>query len=261
MSKKFRLNWEVATLVNLTKITDKGNLEKKLTETSPNDLKHFTQQTYSDFKKTFIEEHTTLFPGKDPRFSLSDYIERLEYELKVIKEMGFNSYFLIVSDYVRWAKDNKISVGPGRGSGAGSVLARFIQITDVDPLPFDLLFERFLNPARISMPDFDIDFEDTLRQKVIDYVTEKYGSDKVSSIGTFMKMASKAAFKDAARTLGVPFDRSNYISNLLVDKVDLLDMVNGPEKNEELKNLYETDEKVKKAIEYGHELTGNMRQL
>jgi DNA polymerase-3 subunit alpha len=188
-------------------------------------------------------------------------VERLEYELKVIKEMGFNSYFLIVSDYVRRAKEHDISVGPGRGSGAGSVLARFIQITDIDPLPFDLLFERFLNPARISMPDFDIDFEDTLRQKVIDYVTEKYGADKVSSIGTFMKMASKAAFKDAARTLGVPFERSNYLSNLLLDKVDLLDMVNGPERNEELKNLYETDEKVKKAIEFGHELTGNMRQL
>jgi DNA polymerase-3 subunit alpha len=132
---------------------------------------------------------------------LGDYIERLEYELKVIKEMGFNSYFLIVSDYVRWAKNNTISVGPGRGSGAGSLLAWLVEITDVDPLLFDLLFERFLNPARISMPDFDIDFEDTLREKVIDYVTEKYGADRVCAIGTFMKMASKAAFKDAARTL------------------------------------------------------------
>jgi DNA polymerase-3 subunit alpha len=129
-------------------------------------------------------------------------------------------------------------------------LARCIQITDVDPLPFDLLFERFLNPARISMPDFDIDFEDTLRQQVIDYVTEKYGEDRVCSIGTFMKMASKAAFKDAARTLGLPFEKSNYVSNLLVEKMGLLEMVRTPEGNDELKNLYETDEKVKKAIEF-----------
>ncbi|MDR2415304.1 MAG: DNA polymerase III subunit alpha [Candidatus Peribacteria bacterium] len=224
-------------------------------------MQQFTYQTYSPFKLTFISQHKDIFPGKDPSFSLADYIERLEYELKVIKEMGFNSYFLIVSDYVRWAKEHQISVGPGRGSGAGSVLARCIQITDVDPLPFGLLFERFLNPARISMPDFDIDFEDTLRQNVIDYVTEKYGADKVCSIGTFMKMASKAAFKDAARTLGLPFDKSNYVSNLLTEKMGLLEMVNTPEGNEELKNLYEHDEKIKKAIEFGEELTGNMRQL
>jgi DNA polymerase-3 subunit alpha len=250
MSKKFKLNRDSATLLNLVKITNQGALEKKLIETSPDDLKHFTHQTYSPFKSAFISQHTTIFPGKDPRFSLADYIERLEYELKVIKEMGFNSYFLVVSDYVRWAKEHQISVGPGRGSGAGSVLARFVQITDVDPLPFDLLFERFLNPARISMPDFDIDFEDTLRQKVIDYVTEKYGSDKVCSIGTFMKMASKAAFKDAARTLGMPFEKSNYVSNLLTEKMGLLEMITAPEGNEELKNLYENDEKVKKAIEF-----------
>jgi DNA polymerase-3 subunit alpha len=174
MSRRFRLSWDESTLLNLVKITSKGALEKKLTETSPDDLKHFTQQTYSPFKQQFIADHQTIFSGNNRKFSLGVYIERLEYELKVIKEMGFNSYFLIVSDYVRWAKRNQISVGPGRGSGAGSVLAWFVEITDVNPLPFDLLFERFLNPARISMPDFDIDFEDTLRQQVIDYVTEKY---------------------------------------------------------------------------------------
>ena len=261
MSNKFKLNWDDDMLVNLVRITDKWQLDHSLQETSPDDLKHFTEQTYTPFKKDTLEKLQDIFPGKDPRFSLSNYIERLEYELKVIKEMGFNSYFLVVSDYVRWAKNNQISVGPGRGSGAGSVLARFIQITDVDPLPFDLLFERFLNPARISMPDFDIDFEDTLRQHVIDYVTEKYGAENVCSIGTFMKMASKAAFKDAARTLGVPFEKSNYVSNLLQDKGSLLEMVTTEEGNEELKNFYETDERVKKAIEFWHKLTGNMRQL
>lgn len=261
MSKKFKLWWDQETLIHLSKITALGILEKCLTETSPEDLKTFTQMTYSPFKVTFIQQHQGVFPWKDKRFSLGDYIERLEYELKVIKEMGFNSYFLIVSDYVRWAKNNTISVGPGRGSGAGSLLAWLVEITDVDPLLFDLLFERFLNPARISMPDFDIDFEDTLREKVIDYVTEKYGADRVCAIGTFMKMASKAAFKDAARTLWVPFEKSNYVSNLLTDQGSLLDMVQNLEGNEELKNLYATDDTIKKAIEFGNELTGNLRQL
>lgn len=198
---RLSLGWDEATLIQLTKISDKGQLEKSVPETSPADLKNFTHQSYSTFKKQFIENARTTFPSTTSPYSLADYIERLEYELKVIKEMGFNSYFLIVSDYVRWAKRQMIVVGPGRGSGAGSLLAWAIEITDIDPLPFDLLFERFLNPARISMPDFDIDFEDTQRQRVIDYCTNKYGKEKVCSIGTFMKMATKAAFKDAARAV------------------------------------------------------------
>lgn len=263
MSKRFRLNRDEKTLINLTKITALGQLEKKLIDTSPEDIKRFTEQTYTAFKKLFLLEHSSDKPGIDERFSISDYINRLEYELKLIKEMGFNSYFLVVSDYIRWAKSQQISVGPGRGSGAGSVLAWFIGITEMDPLPFDLLFERFLNPARVSMPDFDIDFEDVLREKVIQYVTEKYGAENVCSIGTFMKMAWKAAFKDAARTLGLPFEKSNYVSNLIPDKVWLLDMITKtPDgENEEIKKIYNSDEKIKMAIDYGDDLTGNMRQL
>jgi DNA polymerase III alpha subunit len=112
MSTKFNLNRDQDLLLQLVKITNQGNLKKSLVETSPDDLKQFTYQTYSPFKVDFIQQHKQLFPGKDPRFSLADYVERLEYELKVIKEMGFNSYFLIVSDYVRWAKDHQIVVGP-----------------------------------------------------------------------------------------------------------------------------------------------------
>lgn len=182
LKTRLRLDWDTETLVNLSKITNKGILEKSVPETSPDDLKKFTNETYTVFKTEIIEQNRHTFPLETSPYSLAQYIERLEYELKVIKEMGFNSYFLIVSDYVRWAKRQMIVVGPGRGSGAGSLLAWAIEITDIDPLPFDLLFERFLNPARISMPDFDIDFEDTQRQKVIDYCTEKYGQDKVCSI-------------------------------------------------------------------------------
>lgn len=263
MKTRFRLEWDTEILINLTKRTDQGQLTHALNQTSVDELHLLTKQTYTPFKQQFITDQTDKKVWSDARFSLSDYIERLEYELKVIKEMGFNSYFLVVSDYVRWAKSHQISVWPGRGSGAGSLLAWFIGITELNPLPFDLLFERFLNPARVSMPDFDIDFEDTLRQQVIEYVTQKYGVENVCSIGTFMKMAGKAAFKDAARALGVPFEKSNYVSNLIPDKVWLLDLVTKtPEdENQEIKRLYETDEKVKSAIEYGNALTGNMRQL
>ena len=250
------------TLIKLVKTSDKGQLEKSVPETSPDDLKRFTHETYTPFKQELIDKSREIFPLKTSKYSLADYIERLEYELKVIREMGFNSYFLIVSDYVRWAKRQMIVVGPGRGSGAGSLLAWAIEITDVDPMPFDLLFERFLNPARISMPDFDIDFEDTQRQNVINYCTQKYGEEKVCSIGTFMKMASKAAFKDAARAVGVPFERSNQVSNLIPEKVSLKNLIkdSAPE-YEEVQNIYESDEKVKQAFDYAMSLEGNIRQL
>ena len=261
LKTRLRLNWDTETLVNLVKITDKGILEKSVPETSPADLKRFTHETYTSFKKKLITETSQTFPLENSKYSLAQYIERLEYELKVIKEMGFNSYFLIVSDYVRWAKRQMIVVGPGRGSGAGSLLAWAIEITDIDPLPFDLLFERFLNPARISMPDFDIDFEDTQRQRVIDYCTEKYGQEKVCSIGTFMKMATKAAFKDSARAVGVPFEKANQISNLIPEKSSLAAIISSPEEFEEIHSFYNSDEKVKEAFDLASGLEGNLRQL
>ena len=140
-------------------------------------------------------------------------------------------------------------------------MAWLIRITEVDPLPFNLLFERFLNPARISMPDFDIDFEDTLREQVIAYVREKYGEEKVSSIGTYMQMAPKAAFKDVARVMGIPFEKSNLISSLMPDKMSMLDAVKAEDTTEELKAIYESDEKVQKTAEVAAKLEGNMRQL
>jgi DNA polymerase-3 subunit alpha len=135
--------------------------------------------------------------------SESDYIERTEYELSVIDKMGFNAYYLIVSDFVAYAKRNDIPVGPGRGSGAGSLVAFFVGITDVDPIAFDLLFERFLNPERVSMPDFDIDFCYNRREEVIDYVKSKYGDDKVAQITTFGTLAARAAVRDVGRALGM----------------------------------------------------------
>jgi DNA polymerase-3 subunit alpha len=141
--------------------------------------------------------------------------ERCEYELKVIIEMGFTGYFLIVMDFINWAKEHDISVGPGRGSGAGSIVAYSLRITDIDPLKYGLLFERFLNPDRISMPDFDIDFANEGRDDVINYVTGKYGEDRVGQIITFGTLGAKAVIKDVARTLGISIDEAEKIAKLI----------------------------------------------
>ena len=142
-------------------------------------------------------------------------LERAEFELGVIIAMGFPDYFLIVADFINWAKDNGIAVGPGRGSGAGSIVAFATGITNIDPLEFDLLFERFLNPDRVSMPDFDVDFSDVRRNEVIDYVRQKYGEEKVAQIATFGTMASKAAIRDAARVLEAPYADADAVSKLI----------------------------------------------
>ena len=142
-------------------------------------------------------------------------IDRAEFELGVIAAMGFPDYFLIVADFINWAKDNGIAVGPGRGSGAASIVAYATRITNIDPLAYELLFERFLNPDRISMPDFDIDFSDVRRMEVVEYVRNKYGEDKVSQIATFGTMASKAAIKDAARVLESSYADADAVSKLI----------------------------------------------
>ncbi|MGY0611649.1 DNA polymerase III subunit alpha [Luteimonas sp. A501] len=156
-------------------------------------------------------EHAPLAAGHDR----ASYDARLETELDVIIRMGFPGYFLIVSDFIRWAKEQGIPVGPGRGSGAGSLVAWALEITDLDPLPYDLLFERFLNPERVSMPDFDIDFCMDRRDEVIDYVAAKYGRDRVSQIITYGTMAAKAVVRDAGRALGYPFGLVDSIAKLV----------------------------------------------
>ncbi len=147
-----------------------------------------------------------------------EYEERLEYELKIIIEMKFPGYFLIVRDYIYWAKQHDIPVGPGRGSGAGSIVAYALEITDVDPMKYNLLFERFLNPDRVSMPDFDIDFCQERRGEVIKYVTEHYGEAKVGQIATFGTLKTKAVIKDCARVLEIPFAEANQIAKLIPDE-------------------------------------------
>lgn len=258
MNTKFNLGRDQDQILQLIHISDQWKLEKNLTDTTPEELKKLTLDTYTLYKKEFVETYRTK---KLWNYTLWEYIDRLEYEYKVILEMWFVTYFLIVQDFINWARDNKIMVGPWRGSAAGSLLAWFVGITDVDPLPYELLFERFLNPARISMPDIDIDFEDTLREQVLEYVKHKYGHENVAHIGTYMKMATKAAFKDVARAKGVPFEKSNLISNLIPDKTTLLQAVQSEEWNEELKGYYNSDEMIRKIMDLWNQLEGTLRQV
>lgn len=188
------------------------------------------------------------------------YFERLQTELKVINSMGFASYFLIVADFIRWAKKNHIPVGPGRGSGAGSLVAYALQITDLDPLQYDLLFERFLNPERISMPDFDIDFCMEGRDKVIDYVTERYGRDAVSQIITYGSMAARAVVRDVGRVLGYPYGMVDKIAKLIPFELGIT-LEKALEQEDELKYRYAHEDEIKVLIDLAKKLEGLIRNV
>ncbi len=185
----------------------------------------------------------------------AEYIERLDIELNVIINMGFPGYFLIVADFIQWSKDNQIPVGPGRGSGAGSLVAWALKITDLDPIPYDLLFERFLNPERVSMPDFDIDFCMEGRDRVIEYVAEKYGRDAVSQIATHGTMAAKAVIRDVGRALGHPYGFVDRIAKLIPFDLGIT-LEKALMQEPELHDLYEKDEEVKELINYAKQLEG-----
>ncbi len=186
------------------------------------------------------------------------YEERLETELDVIINMGFPGYFLIVADFIRWAKDNGIPVGPGRGSGAGSLVAYALGITDLDPLQYDLLFERFLNPERVSMPDFDVDFCMEGRDRVIEYVAEHYGREKVSQIITYGSMAAKAVVRDVGRVLGYPYGFVDKIAKLIPFEVGMT-LEKAMEQEEDLRKAYESDEEVRALIDLAGSLEGVAR--
>ncbi|HMM62445.1 MAG TPA: DNA polymerase III subunit alpha, partial [Candidatus Saccharibacteria bacterium] len=160
-------------------------------------------------------ETTELTIDEAKKHIPKNVLTRAEYELGVIDNMGFDGYFLIVQDFINWGKDRGIIFGPGRGSAAGSIIAYSLRITELDPLVYDLMFERFLNPDRISMPDVDIDIQDTRRDEVIKYCTDKYGVDRVANIVTFGRMAARAAVRDVARVLQVPYAESDRLSKMI----------------------------------------------
>ncbi|WP_407648307.1 DNA polymerase III subunit alpha [Harenicola maris] len=192
--------------------------------------------------------------------SVEEYEKRLEFELGIIEGMGFPGYFLIVADFIKWSKDHNIPVGPGRGSGAGSLVAYALTITDLDPLRYSLLFERFLNPERVSMPDFDIDFCMDRREEVIRYVQEKYGRDKVGQIITFGALLSKAAVRDIGRVLQMPYGQVDRLSKMIpVEGVKPVSIEKALATEERLREEAKNEEVVARLLEYGQQVEGLLR--
>ncbi|MBR58666.1 MAG: DNA polymerase III subunit alpha [Myxococcales bacterium] len=188
-----------------------------------------------------------------------EYADRLKYELEIIESMEFPGYFLTVADYVQWARNNRVPVGPGRGSGAGSLVAYALRITDIDPIRYGLLFERFLNPERVSMPDFDVDFCQQKRQDVIEYAIEKYGSENVAQIITYGSMKAKAVVRDVARALGMTPQEGDRIAKLIPTDLGIT-LESAYDKEKRLRELLEEDERYKRLFDVALELEGLYRQ-
>ncbi len=224
---------------------------KSLGDLSNEQMQEVLEASYSLLKKEILGKLTSEQQG---------IINRLEFELLVIHQMHFDTYFLIVQDFVLWAKNQGISVGPGRGSVGGSLVAYSLKITDLDPLRYNLLFERFLNPARISMPDIDMDFADTRRDEVIEYVRQKYGRDHVAQISTFGTMAAKQAVKDAGRAVGIPFAEMNEVVKLIPDKPGTK-LKETLETQADFKKLYDSNPLYKKIFDIALKIEGAVRHI
>ena len=242
---------------NTVKIAEECNVEFEFGHTIlPNYDVPEGFKTHYDYLKKLADDGIKKRYGDNPSQKILD---RKEYELGVIQKMGYVDYFLIVWDYVHYAKSHGIPVGPGRGSGAGSIIAYAIEITDVDPMKYDLLFERFLNPERISMPDFDIDFDFEKRQDVIDYVSSKYGRDHVTQIITFGTMAAKMVIRDVARVLDYPYSEADKLAKMIPNEVHIT-IKKAMDMNKELKDLYDSDADVHKLLDIAMALEGMPRQ-
>ncbi len=242
---------------NTVKIAEKCNVKFEFGHTIlPNYDVPKEFPTHYDYLKKLCDEGIIERYGKNPS---KEIIERAQYEIGVIKKMGYVDYFLIVWDYIHYAKSHGIPVGPGRGSGAGSMLAYAIGITDIDPIKYGLIFERFLNPERVSMPDFDVDFCYEHRQDVIDYVANKYGHDHVSQIITFGTMSARMVIRDVARVLDVPYSEADMLAKMIPNELHIT-IKKAMEQNKELRDLYDTKEEIKKLLDIAMGLEGMPRQ-
>ena len=242
---------------NTVKIAEKCNVEFEFGHTIlPNYDVPQEFATHYDYLEKLTYDGLKNRYGENPS---KEILERTEYELSVIKKMGYVDYFLIVWDYIHYAKTHNIPVGPGRGSGAGSIVAYSIEITDIDPIQYNLIFERFLNPERISMPDFDVDFCYEKRDKVIEYVEQKYGKDHVSQIITFGTMSARMVIRDVARVLDMPYAEADKLAKMIPNEIHIT-IKKAMEQNKELKELYDTDEEIKKMLNIAMALEGMPRQ-
>ena len=242
---------------NTVKIADKCNVTFEFGHTIlPNYDVPEEFETHYDYLKKLCDDGIKNRYGENPS---QEIIDRENYELEVIKKMGYVDYFLIVWDYLHYAKTQNIPVGPGRGSGAGSIVAYAIEITDIDPIKYGLIFERFLNPERISMPDFDVDFCYERRQEVIDYVGRKYGQDHVSQIITFGTMSARMVIRDVARVLDVPYANADKLAKMIPNEIHIT-IKKALEQNKELADEYENNPETKRLLDIAMALEGMPRQ-
>ena len=216
--------------------------------------RHLPEFVAPDGKNSFEYLKELCTDGLLKRYGNDEHLDRLAYELSVIESMGFVDYFLIVWDFIHYAKQNGVTVGPGRGSAAGSIVSYCLEITDIDPIKYGLIFERFLNPERVSMPDIDIDFAPEGRQKVIDYVVSRYGENQVSQIITFGTMKAKLVVRDCARALAIPHAQADSIAKLIPNDFNIT--LDEALKSEDLKNLYNSDKTVHELITVARALEG-----
>ena len=248
-------------LSNAYEISKKCNLEVKTGIYVLPDFKTPNKSSEADFLKNLIQDGITKKLELQNFSEVPDtYKERLDYELKVILKMGYEGYFLIVADFVNWAKHNSVPVGPGRGSGAGSLIAYAIGITGIDPIKYDLLFERFLNPDRISNPDFDIDFCRDGREKVIEYVTEKYGKEAVAQICTFGTMAARAVVRDVARAQGKSYGLADRLAKMIPFSPEMT-LEKALKDNSDLRRILKVDEDAAEIFEMAKKLEGIIRNV
>lgn len=260
---------------NTLKIADKCNLEIRWTddegkqiyhlpdfeiETQESTEEYFARQSREGLERRFQGPHFKNLIQKENWESelRPQYYDRLEEEIDMIIKTGFSGYFLIVSDFIRWAKEQGIPVGPGRGSGAGSIVAYALDITNINPIPYNLLFERFINPERISMPDFDVDFCQDRRQEVIEYVTQKYGEERVGQIITFGKLQAKAVVRDVSRVYGLPYSEADMLAKLIPDELGIK-LQEAIDKEEKLAELEKNDSKIRQILNISKRLEGLLR--
>lgn len=257
---------------NTLKIADACNLELRWQDdkgkqiyllptfeikTAETEAEFFTRLCREGLEERFQGPHFKVLrekPNWESELKLV-YTERLEVEIGLIAQMGFTGYFLIVSDFIIWAKGQGIPVGPGRGSGAGSIVAYALKITNVDPIPFNLLFERFINPERVSMPDFDIDFCQDRRQEVIEYVTKKYGEDRVGQIITFGTLSAKAVLRDVSRVFALPYSEADTLAKLVPEELGI-GLQDAIDKEPKLKELEDNDPKIRRILQISKRLEG-----
>jgi DNA polymerase-3 subunit alpha len=259
---------------NTLRIADKCNLELKWKDEKGRQIYHIpkfdidTPESTEDFfrrmgreglQKRFVGPHfRKLVARSDWGMIRPEYEKRLNDELEMIISTGFASYFLIVSDFIRFAKGKDIPVGPGRGSGAGSLVAYALEITNINPIPYKLLFERFINPERVSMPDFDVDFCQDRRQEVIEYVTQKYGQDKVGQIITFGKLQAKAVIRDVSRVFALPYSEADALAKLIPDELGI-SLSKAIEMEPKLQELEASDPKIRQIFKISQRLEGLLR--